>query len=378
MVRRVSSLSGRVPARPNNLLDPNRYRLIDLSQVEPNPGNPPFDGAVYVSNADGTRSWTSNLTLNSLAFNTGNLDSVLSTDLYVLAIKGDPFDAINDSIGVRRIDLSEIVETDTLATVTSRGNTTINDISIGKLEADSAIFYYDVTIEGDLVVNGTTTTVNTTELLITDKNITIANGALSPEDADGAGITIDGAFATINYSFANDAFELNKLTYLTNGLTVYDTATFEDNLEVWGLTTLDSTTINEKLYILDVPETESNVALFYDVATGLVVRKTIIETPAIPEQIQITSTNENLSFYPTFVSTNLGADSVRVDTNLTYNPSTNRLTSGRLSLSQLALQDNAIYVLTITGDSVGYRTVTSLAAEEQDTLDTVTDRKSVV
>ena len=374
MVRRVSSLSGRVPTRPSDLLDPNRYILLDISQAEPNPGNPPFDGAVYTSNADGTRSWTADLTLNSLAFNTGNLDSALPNELYVLAVKGDPFDGINDSIGVRRIDLNDIVETDTLDTVTSRGNTTLNNITIGNLTADSAIFNFGVTIQGDLVVNGTTTTFNTETLTVEDINITIASGAIDAASADGAGITVEGANAAITYFADSDAWRFNKLVTLENNLKVLGTATLFDNLTVNGITNLDSTTVNQRLYVLDVPEAESSVGLFYDVGTGLIVRKTVVETPAVPEQIQISATNDDATFYPTFVEVSSGADSVRVDTNLTYNPSTNRLTTGRLSLNEIALQDEAIYVLTIENDSVGYRTVTSLAAEEQDTLDTVTTR----
>lgn len=51
----------------------------------------------------------------------------------------------------------------------------------------------NVIIEGNLTVNGTTTTVNTTELAIEDVNITIANTD-SPSDAiaNGGGITIKG------------------------------------------------------------------------------------------------------------------------------------------------------------------------------------------
>ena len=48
-----------------------------------------------------------------------------------------------------------------------------------------------LTISGNLNVTGTTTTVNTTNLDVTDKNITIAKGNTSDATADGAGITID-------------------------------------------------------------------------------------------------------------------------------------------------------------------------------------------
>jgi hypothetical protein len=67
-----------------------------------------------------------------------------------------------------------------------------------------------VQIKGDLEVQGTTTTVNSTELSIADKNIEIAKGAANAAAADGGGITIDGAGATILYNADSDAFALNK------------------------------------------------------------------------------------------------------------------------------------------------------------------------
>ena len=64
-----------------------------------------------------------------------------------------------------------------------------------------------LTISGNLNVTGTTTTVNTTNLDVTDKNITIAKGNTQDQLADGAGITIDsGTDITWNYVNAKDAW----------------------------------------------------------------------------------------------------------------------------------------------------------------------------
>ena len=46
-----------------------------------------------------------------------------------------------------------------------------------------------LTISGNLDVTGTTTTVSTANLEVTDKNILIAKGSTSDSQADGAGIT---------------------------------------------------------------------------------------------------------------------------------------------------------------------------------------------
>ena len=63
-----------------------------------------------------------------------------------------------------------------------------------------------VTISGNLDVTGTTTTVSSANLEVTDKNILIAKGSTSDSQADGAGITIDSATdITWNFIDANDA-----------------------------------------------------------------------------------------------------------------------------------------------------------------------------
>jgi hypothetical protein len=65
-------------------------------------------------------------------------------------------------------------------------------------------------VTGNLTVNGTTTTLNTAEMKVEDINITLADGAADSAAADGAGITIDGAAATITYSHSGTKFVFNK------------------------------------------------------------------------------------------------------------------------------------------------------------------------
>ena len=64
-----------------------------------------------------------------------------------------------------------------------------------------------VTISGNLDVTGTTTTVSSANLEVTDKNILISKGSTSDAQADGAGITIDSdTDITWNFVDANDAW----------------------------------------------------------------------------------------------------------------------------------------------------------------------------
>jgi len=68
----------------------------------------------------------------------------------------------------------------------------------------------DAVIDGNLTVNGTTTTINSTQLDVDDLNITIASGSATAIDANGAGITVDGANATFTYTQTDNRWNLNK------------------------------------------------------------------------------------------------------------------------------------------------------------------------
>ena len=67
-----------------------------------------------------------------------------------------------------------------------------------------------VRILGNLQVDGTTTSINSTTLDVTDKNITLAKNAADAAAANGAGLTIDGASATLTYVSTGDKFVFNK------------------------------------------------------------------------------------------------------------------------------------------------------------------------
>src|SRR6056300_50520 len=65
-------------------------------------------------------------------------------------------------------------------------------------------------IAGNLQVDGTTTTINSTTITIDDKNIVLASGAADATAANGAGITIDGASASIIYTSTSNTWDFNK------------------------------------------------------------------------------------------------------------------------------------------------------------------------
>ena len=105
-------------------------------------------------------------------------------------------------------------------------NQSTGTFSIGQaVGTTDNVTFNDVTVDGNLTVNGTLTTVNSTDLTVTDKNITIANGSATAAAANGAGITVDGANATITYTSADDSWNLNKDVNITGGLTITESLT---------------------------------------------------------------------------------------------------------------------------------------------------------
>ena len=85
---------------------------------------------------------------------------------------------------------------------------------VEKTESDNVTINGTLTLGGDLVVNGTTTTINSTTLEIDDKNIVLASGAADGAAANGAGITIDGVNATLTYDNADGNWLFNKALHM--------------------------------------------------------------------------------------------------------------------------------------------------------------------
>ena len=94
-----------------------------------------------------------------------------------------------------------------------------------------------VIILGDLQVDGTTTTINSTTVSISDKNIVLADSATNASQADGAGITINGASATLQYAATGDKWVFNKAPYystnriLTTADDLHDSASIQGQID---------------------------------------------------------------------------------------------------------------------------------------------------
>ena len=75
-----------------------------------------------------------------------------------------------------------------------------------------------VVIAGNLQVDGTTTTINSTTVAIDDLNFSIATDAADSAAANGAGITVGGASATLLYTHATTSWDMNKPLNVTGNV----------------------------------------------------------------------------------------------------------------------------------------------------------------
>jgi hypothetical protein len=111
-----------------------------------------------------------------------------------------------------------------------------------------------LTLSGDLTVNGTTTTINSTEITIDDKNL-VLGAVTTPTDAgaDGGGITLKGATdKTFNWVDATDAWTSSENMNLLTG----------KSLLIAGTSVLNATTLGSGV-------TASSLTSVGTIATGV-------------------------------------------------------------------------------------------------------------
>lgn len=120
-------------------------------------------------------------------------------------------DVLSGSAHTQRAALNT-AQTSANTTLSSSLDTRIKVNEGFKTSFDTAITLSsdDVTVLGDLTVQGATTTLNTATLDVEDLNITVAKNAADSAAANGAGLTVDGAGATFTYTHSGTKWNLNK------------------------------------------------------------------------------------------------------------------------------------------------------------------------
>ena len=162
----------------------------------------------------------------------------------------------------------------------------------------------NLTLSGDLTVNGTTTTVSSTTLEVADKNIEIGKVS-SPSDttADGGGITLKASTdRTILWTNATDSWDFSQHVNLASS------QEFKvNNVSVLSATTLGSSVVNSSL-------TSVGTLAGLDLA-GLLTESVTVTAGKLSDNLNIDLANGNAFLFTT-------AESTTSTPNLRYNSST--------------------------------------------------------
>ena len=211
---------------------------VDMASTLTLAGNADFNGNLDVDGTtnldavdiDGAVDMASSLTLAGNADFNGNLDVDGTTNLDGTNIAGAL--AVSGSATVDNLSL------DGNTITTSSGNLTIDSNGGTTTINDNAI------ISGNLTVNGTTTTINSTTVNIDDKNFQVATGAADDAAADGAGFTVDSGDGdkTWNFEATGDNWGSSENINLASGKVLK-----VNNTSILSSTTLGSSVVTSSL-----------------------------------------------------------------------------------------------------------------------------------
>ena len=140
-----------------------------------------------------------------------------------VTIGGDATGSAND---INVVAINGVTITNAEATQLANINTsTISTTQWGyvgalnqNLGTTNDVQFNDLVLSGDLTVQGTTTTLNTQELTIEDKLLSVASGSTTTAAADGGGFHISGANASITWDNGNSRLAVNKSTHFTGNV----------------------------------------------------------------------------------------------------------------------------------------------------------------
>jgi hypothetical protein len=195
----------------------------DAYELTLSAGDPTADRTITFPDATGTVALTSDIAeLSQDAINDALTAGTGITKTYNDGANTLTLAVDTTTIQARVADVSD-TEIGYLNGVTSAIQTQLDaKASLSGATFTGAVSGTDLTLSGNLTVNGTTTNINSTSLVVEDKNIVLADVA-SPTDttADGGGITLKGATdKTFNWVDATDSWTSSEHIDLASGKTL--------------------------------------------------------------------------------------------------------------------------------------------------------------
>ena len=188
------------------------------------------DATASIASLDGSADTTAAITLATVNTNTGSFGSATQVPVLTVNAKGlvtgvTLVTVAQAGAGTANLTITantgtDVVSTgiDTLNFAGGTGVTTAvtnNQVSfaIGQdVATTSNVTFNDIVVSGNLTIQGTTTTINSTSLEIADLNVVVAKNATTAASANGGGLTVNGPTipATLTYSSTDDRWNLNK------------------------------------------------------------------------------------------------------------------------------------------------------------------------
>lgn len=184
---------------------------------------------------------TVTVNLDNTAVTGGSYGGAGTVGTFTVDAQGRLTAAGNTSILITGSQISDLA-TAAVTSITGTNNEITASASAGAVTLSlpaNVTISNNLTVTGDLIVNGNTTTLNTATLVVEDKNIVLANTA-SPTDitADGAGITVLGATdKTFTWVDATDAWTSSEDMNLVSG----------KSYEINGTSVLNNTTLGSSV-----------------------------------------------------------------------------------------------------------------------------------
>ena len=198
----------------------------------------------------------------------GATDNGFETTLTVTDPTADRTITFPDETGTVQLRVTDVSDTEIgyLNGVTSAIQTQMDTkapLAAPALTGDATAV--NLTISGNLTVNGTTTNINSTNLVVEDKNVVLGDTE-TPTDttADGGGITLKGATdKTFNWVDATDAWTSSEHLNLASGKSLYLNGTLlKDASETLTNKTISlaSNTVTSTLAQLNTAISDADVA----------------------------------------------------------------------------------------------------------------------
>jgi hypothetical protein len=210
-----------------------------------------FTGAL-VGNADTATKLATARTINGVAFDgTANITIEAAIDKTLTigtGLSGGSFDGATD-ITVALKNGDNLSQNKLL-----KWNDTDNQLTNSIIEDNGTLATVsgNLTVTGDLLVQGATTTISTTNLIVSDKIVVIGDGTTSAAAADGSGFNIGTTGITLTYNHGYTSWSSSESwnlatgkTYKINGTTVIGSTALGTGIVSSNLTSVGIISVGE-------------------------------------------------------------------------------------------------------------------------------------